>query len=73
MDNAKIHAAKVVVSVIPNLRLKRTLQPPYRPDICPSDFFLLGWLKWKLPQQQFTDPDQLFEVIDEFSAHFRMI
>jgi hypothetical protein len=53
-----------ISSVMPDLRLKRTLQPPYSPDICPSDFFLFGWLKGKL-QQQFTDPGQLFEAIGE--------
>jgi hypothetical protein len=58
----------MVSSVVPNLRLKRTPQPPYGPDIYLSDFFLFGWFKGKL-QQQFTDPGQLFEAVDEiFSA-----
>jgi hypothetical protein len=65
MDNAKVHTAKVVSSVMPDLGLKRTIQPPYSPDICPSDFFLLDWLTGKLQQQQFTDPDQLFDAVDE--------
>jgi hypothetical protein len=65
MDKAKIHTAKTVSSVMPNLRLKRTHQPPYSTGICPSDFFLFGWFKGKLQQHQFTDPDQLFEVVDE--------
>jgi hypothetical protein len=48
MDNAKVHTAKVVSSVMPDLRLKRTLQPPYSPDSCPLDLFLFDWLKGKL-------------------------
>jgi hypothetical protein len=41
MDNTKVHTEKVVSSVMLDLKLKRTLQLPYRPDVCPSDFFLL--------------------------------
>jgi transposase len=48
IDKAKVHTAKVISSSMPDLRLKRTFQPPYSPDISPSDFFLFGWLKGKL-------------------------
>jgi hypothetical protein len=70
MANANVHMAKVVSSIMPDLRLKRTRQPPYSPDICPSDIFLFGWSKGKLQQQkQFADPDKIFEAVDEiFSA-----
>jgi hypothetical protein len=54
----------MALSVMPDLRLKRTPQTRYSPDICPSDFFLFSWLKW-MWQQQFTDSDQRFEAIDE--------
>jgi hypothetical protein len=65
MDNAKVHTAKVVSSVLPDLRLKRTPQPSCSPDICLSDFFFFGWLKGKLQQQQYKDPGQLFQAVDE--------
>jgi hypothetical protein len=45
MDNPKVHTAKVVSSIMLDLRLKRTSRPPYSPEICPSGFFLFGWLK----------------------------
>jgi hypothetical protein len=67
-DNAKVHTAKVVSSVMPDLRLKRALQLPYSPDICPSDFLLVRRSKGKLQQQQFTDQDQLFDAVDEMFA-----
>jgi hypothetical protein len=51
IDNAKVDIAKVVSSVMPNLRLKMTPQSPYSPDSCPSHFFLFDWLKEKLEQQ----------------------
>jgi hypothetical protein len=50
MDNAKVHTAKVVSSVMPGLRFKKTPQSPYNPDIRPSDLFLFAWLKGKLQQ-----------------------
>jgi hypothetical protein len=64
MDNTKVHTAKMVSSAMPDLGLKRTPQPPYSPNICPSDFFLFSCRKGKL-EQQFTDPDQLSETVDE--------
>jgi hypothetical protein len=73
MDNSKVHATKVLSSVVPDLRLKRTPGPPYSPDICPSDFVLFGWLKGKLQQQEFTHPDQLLEAVDELSPHLRLM
>jgi hypothetical protein len=48
-----------------DLRVKRTPQRPDSPEICPSDFFLSGWLKGKLQRQRFMDPDQFREAIDE--------
>jgi hypothetical protein len=48
MNKAKVHTAKVVSSVMPDLRLKRTPQLPYSPDSCPSDLFLFDWFKGKL-------------------------
>jgi hypothetical protein len=65
MDHAKVHIAEMISTVIPDLGLKRTPRPGYSPNICPSDFFLFGWLEGKLQQQQFTDPEQLFEAVDE--------
>jgi hypothetical protein len=47
MDNAKIDTARAVLPVRLDLRLMKTPQPPSSPDICPSDFFLFGWLKGK--------------------------
>jgi hypothetical protein len=41
---------------------------PYSPDICPSDFFLFGWLKGKLQQGQLTDADQLCDTVDGIFA-----
>jgi hypothetical protein len=39
MDNAKVHTARTTQEKLNVSRLKRTPQPPYGPDITPSDFF----------------------------------
>jgi transposase len=43
-DNAKVHRARATQEKLAVSRFKRTPQPPYGPDIAPSDsFFLVGW------------------------------
>jgi len=64
-DNAKPHTAKATTERMKQLRMKRTPQPPYSPDIAPSDFFLFGWLKEQLTHHQIADEDGLFEAVDE--------
>ena len=48
MDNAKPHRAKVVRKKILDLGFLEMPQPPYSPDISPSDFWLFGKLKREL-------------------------
>jgi hypothetical protein len=39
-------------------RFKHTPQPPYSPDIAPSNFFLFGWLKIQLEQRKYNEEDE---------------
>jgi hypothetical protein len=44
LDNARVHMARATQKRFDVSRFKRTSQPPYSPDIAPSDFFfLVGW------------------------------
>jgi hypothetical protein len=44
MDSARVHPARATPEKLDVCRLKRTPQPPYSPDIAPSDFlFSVGW------------------------------
>ena len=47
---------------------KRAPQPPYSPDLAPSDFFLFGFLKNQLEGEKFDDFQQLHEKITEILA-----
>jgi transposase len=52
MDNASVHTARVIREKLDVARFKRTPQPPYRPDIAPSDCFLFAWLKTQLEKRE---------------------
>jgi histone-lysine N-methyltransferase SETMAR len=39
MDNARVYRARAIQEKLNVSRFNRTPQPPYRPDIAPSDFF----------------------------------
>jgi len=65
MDNARPHTAVLIFERLRSLRLRRAPQPPYSPDLAPSDFFLFGWLKGKLAKRKYRTEDELFEAVDE--------
>ena len=45
--------------------MEKAPQPPFSPDIAPSDFFLFGYMKGLLEGRSFDSPDELFAAIDE--------
>jgi histone-lysine N-methyltransferase SETMAR len=65
MDNARAHMARTTQETSDISRFKCTPQPPYGPDIAPSDFFLFGWLKTQLERREYNGEDELYEVVDE--------
>jgi hypothetical protein len=65
MYNAKVHTARVTQEKLDVFRSKRTPQPPYNPNIAPSDVFLFGWLKTQLERRKYNGEDELYGVVDE--------
>lgn len=57
IDNARPH---LVDNYLMKKEVIRLPQPPYSPDIAPSDFFLFGYLKMMLEGLAFTDPEECF-------------
>jgi hypothetical protein len=45
-------------------RMIRMPQPPYFPDMAPSDFYLFGPVKNRLEQIQASDADDFFEQLE---------
>jgi histone-lysine N-methyltransferase SETMAR len=58
VDNAKRHTSKMSIEKIEELGFILVSQPPYSPDLTPSDFFLLARLKHHLEGKHFTREDQ---------------
>jgi hypothetical protein len=68
MDNARVCTERATKEKLDISRVKRTQQPPYSPDIAPSDFFLFGWLKTQLERREYIGEDELYEVVYEILA-----
>jgi hypothetical protein len=49
MDDSPIHRSKAVMERIEVIPLELAPHPHYSPDLAPSDFFLFGYIKQKLP------------------------
>jgi hypothetical protein len=44
--------------------MKLAPNPPYSPDLAPSDFYLFGYVKRCLPYLSFEDADQLLAAVE---------
>ena len=62
-DNATPHISKKIMEYLDQNEIKRAPQPPYSPDIAPSDFFLFGYMKEKLKGRRFNSKEELLEAI----------
>ena len=66
MDNARPHVAKSVVSKIRDLDWEILPQPPYFPDMAPSDFHLFRALNAQLEGKNFMNVDEVKLWVDNF-------
>ena len=64
-DNAKVHTSRKVHEYMESHNMKKAAQPPYSPDIAPSDFFLFGYVKKLLEGTRFESPQVLYSAIVE--------
>jgi hypothetical protein len=64
-DNSRCHNAKVVVDFMSRKQTKFAAHPPYSPDLTPSAFFLLGYLKGGPRGSFFQTSDELLNAVRE--------
>jgi histone-lysine N-methyltransferase SETMAR len=57
-DNARPHTARVIQMRIQELQWEVLEEPPYSPELAPSDFHLLGRLENHLGGRCFADDDE---------------
>jgi histone-lysine N-methyltransferase SETMAR len=55
----------VSMAVIHSAGLENFQQPPYSPDISPSDYFLFPKLKERLPGIHFSDDEEVMTSVNE--------
>jgi transposase len=63
-DNARLHTAKKVTEFLAGNGMKRAPQPLSSPDLALCEFYLFGYIKWRLASASFEEPDQLLQAID---------
>ena len=66
-DNAKPHTSKKTVEFFEENKIKKAIHPSYSPDVAPTDFFQLGYIKGRLQGMKFEEPDELFSTIIEIA------
>ena len=64
-DNARPHVSKIVSEYLESHGMKRAPQPPFSPDIAPSDFYLFGYIKGLLAGRSFQSADELLSAVIE--------
>jgi histone-lysine N-methyltransferase SETMAR len=62
-DNAPSHSAKATQEAVKKSKMQIIPQPPYSPDIDPSDFFLLGYLKNQLRGKKCKSAEELIAAV----------
>ena len=62
-DNARPHISKKVQEYLEQNGIIRAPQPPYSPDIAPSDFYLFGYMKEQLKGCKFSSKEALLSEI----------
>lgn len=65
MDNAPVHRSKCTQSFLKENGITVAPHPPYSPDLAPSDFYLLGWIKNNNQKIRFQSPEEIREWIQE--------
>jgi hypothetical protein len=64
-DNAPAHTATTTKALLKTTRAVVIPQPPYSPDIAPSDFFLFGYLKGQIRGRKCETGKDILKVIGE--------
>lgn len=67
-DNARPHTALQTLAKIEELGWTKLQQPPYSPDIAPSDYHLFRSMDHFLRGRRFTELDEVRTALDDFFA-----
>jgi len=62
-DNAIPHTARATIEALETLKFEVLSDPPYSPDLAPSDFHFFPHLKWDLKGTHFTSDDEVKQAV----------
>jgi transposase len=65
-NNAQPHTAHVTASKIKDLHFEGVPQPPYSPDLVPSDFNMFGAVKGELSGRKFRCDEKVQEEVHDW-------
>ena len=65
-DNALAHLSQVAMTAATECRFEILPQPPYSPDMAPSDFYLFPKLKSHLRGTQYGSDEGIIEAVNEY-------
>jgi len=65
-DNARPHTAHTTVATITDLHFECPPQPPYSPDLAPSDFYMFGPLKEAMGGKKFRSDEEVRHAVHEW-------
>jgi len=62
-DDARPHNARATIDVLETLKFEVLSNPPYSPDLAPSDFHFFPHLKRDLNGTHFTSEDEVKQAV----------
>ena len=65
-DNARPHTAAITMDAIHKFCWDLLAQPPYGPDLAPSDYHLFGPLKESLGGRRFRDSNEVIAFVEDW-------
>jgi hypothetical protein len=71
--NARPYIGKKVDAFFAFRRMMRAAHPPDPPEFAPRDFFLFAYIKERLKERWFDDPDQLLRAISAVCASIEKV
>ena len=66
LDNALAHTSTVTTSAIQKYGFELVEDPPYSPDLPPSDYYLFPKMKSELDRHHFVREDYVINAVDHF-------
>uniref|UniRef100_A0A3Q0S4Q4 Tc1-like transposase DDE domain-containing protein n=1 Tax=Amphilophus citrinellus TaxID=61819 RepID=A0A3Q0S4Q4_AMPCI len=65
-DNAAAHKSVVAMAAVRNCGFELADNPPYSPDLAPTDYFLFTNLKKHLAGKQYRTNDDVISAVEDF-------